>query len=100
MVELPGGSQMIDGDRWANGLDRRLFGRTKIAKGALLLFSARSGVQSCFVRDVTNVGAGIRTHDLPIIPLNFNLTFDNFHTVRKCHLIWRQGDFIGVAFED
>jgi hypothetical protein len=79
---------MTGGDRWGNGFDHRLIGRTKVAKGALLLFSARSGVHSCFVRDITNVGAGIRTHDLPVIPLNLDLTFDNFHTTRKCQLIW------------
>jgi hypothetical protein len=81
-----------------NELERRLIGRTKVAKGALLFFGARSGVHSCFVRDVTNVGAGVRTHDLPIVPLNFDLSFDNFRTIRKCQLIWREADFIGLAF--
>ena len=89
---------MIGGDRWEHGFDRRSVGRTKIAKGALLFFPARSGVHSCFVRDVTNVGAGVRTHVLPILPLNFDLSFDNFRTVRKCQLIWREGDFIGLTF--
>jgi hypothetical protein len=28
------------------------------------------------------------------------LSFDNFHTVRECRMIWRQGDFIGVAFQN
>jgi hypothetical protein len=47
----------------------------------------------------TNVGAGIRAQDLKILPLSFALSFDNFRTVRMCRLIWRQGDFLGVAFE-
>jgi hypothetical protein len=51
------------------------------------------------VRDVTNRGAGIRMHDLAILPLNFDLSFDNFRTIRNCRLVWRAGDFIGVAFE-
>jgi hypothetical protein len=79
--------------------DRRSIGRTKIAKGALLFFKGKTGVLSCGVIDITNVGAGIRTHDLPVVPLNFELSFDNFRTIRKCRLIWREGDFVGVAFE-
>jgi hypothetical protein len=31
-------------------------------------------------------------------PANFELSFDNFHTAQMS-TIWRQGDFIGVAFE-
>ena len=87
-------------ERWEQNFDRRSIGRTRIAKGALLFFSPQSGVHPCFVRDVTNVGAGIRTQDLPILPLNFDLSFDNFRTVRRCRLIWRDGDYIGVAFEN
>jgi hypothetical protein len=80
--------------------DRRSIGRTKISKGALLFFSGQTGARSCGVADITNVGAGIRTQDLPVLPLNFELSFDNFRTVRKCRLIRRDGDFVGVAFEN
>jgi hypothetical protein len=80
--------------------DRRSIGRTRIAKGALLSFSGHTGVRSCGVTDVTSAGAGIRTQDLAILPLNFELSFDDFRTIRKCRLIWRDGDFLGVAFEN
>jgi hypothetical protein len=88
-----------DLDRWESAFERRSIGRTKIQKGALLFFSEKSGVQACTVRDVTNVGAGIRAPNLQIMPLEFALSFDDFRTVRKCRLTWRQGDFLGVAFE-
>jgi hypothetical protein len=32
--------------------------------------------------------------------LNFELTFGNFHTVRECRVIWRQGDFVRVGFQN
>jgi len=86
-------------DQWESAFERRSMGRTRIARGALLFFNAQSGVRSCIVRDVTNVGAGIRAHDLSLVPLDFDLSFDNFRTIRKCRLIWREGDFIGLAFE-
>jgi hypothetical protein len=39
-------------------------------------------------------------HDLNVLPLNFELTFDNFHNIRRCQVIWRRGDFVGVRFQD
>ncbi len=85
-------------DQWESAFERRSIGRTKIAKAGMLLFIGQTGVRSCVVKDVTNVGAGIRTQGLPVLPLNFELSFDNFRTARKCRLIWRNGDFVGVAF--
>jgi hypothetical protein len=87
-------------DQWKSAFERRSIGRTKIAKNALLFFIGQRSVRSCRVTDITNVGAGIRTQDLPALPLNFELSFDNFRTVRKCRLIWRDGEFVGVAFEN
>ena len=78
--------------------DRRSVERTKIFKGALIFFSGQIGVRACGVTDITNIGAGIRTQDLVALPLNFELSFDKFHTICKCRLIWRDGDFVGVAF--
>jgi hypothetical protein len=91
--------KLVDLDRCESAFERRTIGRTKILKGALLFFSGKPGVQSCTVRDVTNSGAGIRAQNLPIIPLDFALSFDGFQTLRRCRLIWRQDDFLGVAFE-
>jgi hypothetical protein len=79
--------------------ERRSIGRTKIAKGALIFFNEKTGVQPCTVRDVTNLGAGIRAQDLKVVPLDFALSFDSFRTIRMCRLIWRQSDFLGVAFK-
>jgi len=87
-------------DQWASAFERRSIGRTKIARSALLFFTGQTDVRSCAVRDITNHGAGICTRDLPALPLNFELSFDNFRTARKCQLIWRDGDFVGVAFEN
>jgi hypothetical protein len=34
-----------------------------------------------------------------IVPSEFAISFDNFRTTRRCGLIWRDGDFVGVSFE-
>jgi hypothetical protein len=81
------------------GAERRSIGRTLINRNALLFFRGQAGVFSCCVRDVTNSGAGIRLERLNILPVEFDLSFDNFRTIRECRLIWRDADFVGVAFE-
>jgi len=80
-------------------MNRRSIGRTRIVKGALLFFSENTGVRACCVMDITNRGACIRAQDLALLPLNFALSFDNFRTSRSCRLVWRDGEFMGVAFD-
>jgi hypothetical protein len=88
-----------DPDQWLEEFDRRHITRTRITKDALIFVAGRLGVRTCIVGDVTNTGAGIRTYDVAILPLNFDLSFDNFRTIRNCRLVWRAGDFMGVAFQ-
>ena len=80
-------------------IERRSVGRTAASNGALLFFSAQRGVFACEVQDVSNAGAQIRLSGLNVLPPNFELSFDNFRTVRKCRLVWRRHDLIGIAFE-
>jgi hypothetical protein len=72
--------------------ERRAVGRTLINRGVLLHFAGRDGVHGCCVRDVTNLGAGIRLNGLNFVPSEFGVSFDNFRTMRRCQLIWRDGD--------
>jgi hypothetical protein len=79
--------------------ERRSKGRTAINRNALMFFMGHAAVHPCCVRDITNDGAGIRLNGLNIVPSDFGISFDNFHTMRRCRLIWRDGDFLGAAFE-
>jgi hypothetical protein len=81
-------------------IEKRVLGRTVISKGALLFYSAKRGVFGCEVRDITNVGAQVRLTGPSILPPNFELSFDNFRTIRKCRLVWRRDDLVGMAFEN
>jgi hypothetical protein len=78
--------------------ERRSVGRRKVVESALLFFGGRRGMVTCGVRDLSGVGAGIRLQNVNVLPSDFELTFDNFSTSRKCRLVWRQGDFTGVIF--
>jgi len=80
-------------------VERRAVGRTTINRDVLMFFTGQDRVHECCVRDVTNHGAGLRLNGLNILSSEFGISFDNFHTMRFCRLIWRDGDFLGVAFE-
>ena len=80
-------------------LERRTKGRTAINHGAVVFFEGDTGIHSCSVCNVTNDGACIRLSGLDIVPSVFDLSFDNFRTARRCRLIWRNRDLVGVAFE-
>jgi hypothetical protein len=80
--------------------DRRSVSRTRTSKAASIFFGRQKGEQSCYVEvtDLANGGAGIYKHGLAILPLTFELSFDNLR--RKCRMAWRKGNFFGVTFED
>jgi hypothetical protein len=78
-------------------IERRAVARTTINRDVLMFFNGN--IHACCVRNVTNHGAGLRLNGLNIVPSEFGISFDNFHTMRYCRLIWRDGDFVGVAFE-
>jgi hypothetical protein len=79
--------------------DRQSIGRARIEKGALLFFGGGIGVHACNIADVTDRGARLRIHDLALLPTYFELTSDNFRSIRRYRLIWRDGDHLGVMFE-
>ena len=95
-----GPTRSSSSQRMAELIEKRSIARTAASRSALLFFGAQRGVFACEVRDFTNAGAQIRLSGLNILPPDFELSLDNFRTVRKCRLIWRRGDFIGIAFEN
>jgi hypothetical protein len=79
--------------------DRRSNDRTRISKAASLFFGGQTGERACDVNltDLTDGGAGIYKQGLAVLPVTFELSFDNLR--RTCRLVWRKGNFFGVAFE-
>jgi hypothetical protein len=80
--------------------DRRSNGRTRISKAGSIFFGKQTSEHSCDVEvtDLANGGAGIYKPGLAILPLTFELSFDNLR--RTCRMVWRRGNFFGVTFED
>jgi hypothetical protein len=80
-------------------VERRAVGRTTINRDVLMFFTGQDRVHECCVRNVTNRGASLRLNGVNIVPSEFGISFDKFRTMRRCRLIWRDGDFVGAAFE-
>jgi hypothetical protein len=78
--------------------DKRRIARTRISAPALVIPNTGSMVWRCFVRDVTSLGARLEFPDAPVLPADFNLTFDA-KTLRRCHLKWRNANEVGVSFQ-
>ena len=80
-------------------IERRAVGRTTINRDVLMFFTGQDRIHPCCVRDVTNLVACLRLNGLNIVPSECGISFDGFRTMRRCRLVWRDGDFVGAAFE-
>ena len=49
--------------------------------------------------DVSPAGAAVHSDGLGVLPIHFYVTFDDFLTVGKCRLTWRDRNDIGVVIE-
>lgn len=78
--------------------ERRSTSRTSVNRGGLLFFKGQLGARGYSIIDISYRGVKLRTHQLSALPINFEMTFDNFTTVHRCRLVWRKGDLIGTAF--
>src|ERR1700733_2490418 len=80
--------------------DRRTNGKTRTSKPGSIFFGRQTMEPSSDVevKDLPNGGAGIYKPGLAILPLTFELSFDNLR--RTCRMVWRKGNFFGVTFED
>jgi hypothetical protein len=88
----------IDVNEWDGLFERRAIGRTKISIQAKILFNRQQKPVICYVHDATNNGARIQANSLRLLPLTFELSFDNFKTARGCRMIWRDANHLGIAF--
>ena len=78
--------------------ERRQVDRQKTTNGALIFFGQEPGVFSCTLRDVNEIGIGLRLNDSEAIDGSFKITLDNFKSVQPCRVIWSRGRYIGATF--
>ena len=79
--------------------ERRQCLRLGITIPALIYTGAGTPLCPCTVLDVSQGGGRIRLEANALVPDHFVLLFTNAGTVRRaCSVIWRRGDYLGVAF--
>src|SRR5713226_6913100 len=74
--------------------------RQSVCRDVILSIPGHITSDPCLMRDFSARGAGIQLNGLTVLPIEFSLSFDEFGTAHTCRLIWRQGDFVGVAFQN
>ena len=78
-------------------MERRAVPRKPVLMSGAIQFAG--GAINCLVRDMTISGAALDVADPHDIPERFNLVFKADSTHIPCHVVWRQEERIGVAFD-
>ena len=78
--------------------ERRIAGRAPYYRAGIIRFPGLLGIVSCTVREVSDRDAGIRLHSAPLLPVEFDLFDEDRQNIKRCRLVWRDGDFVGVEF--
>jgi len=79
--------------------DRRMSERTRCHRGALFCIPKMKNLFSFTVRNISKRGLGMRLHaSCRLLPTEFVIVNEDVWTIRRCRLIWRQGDFAGAEF--
>ena len=99
-METPTGVAPIENgaidDRRKSARDRRISSRTRLLKGAKIIWDNGSYVK-CTVRNVSTKGAKLEAHGL-VSKNTFQLIFDQDQTRRMCRVVWRKEPMMGVRF--
>ena len=78
--------------------DKRGVQRTCTLKGAKIILHNLSSIFDCTVLNLTNVGACICVPSSVGIQNSFDLSFDRANSSRRCRVIWRTENRVGVSF--
>ena len=78
-------------------MERRASSRKTVLMSGAIEF-AGSNI-NCLISNISISGAALEVTDPHDIPERFNLVFKADATHIPCHVIWRQDERIGVAFD-
>lgn len=77
--------------------DKHVTQLQKVIKAGTISFDG-SGID-CLVRNMSAVGANLEVESQIGIPASFDLVINVEHSNHHCHVVWRKGRRIGVAFD-
>ena len=79
--------------------EKRKVKRTRVLKGAKIIFNQRVSSLDCIVRNLSDAGACLQLASPVGFPTTFELSLDGDRSLRSCRVIWHGADRIGVAFD-
>jgi len=77
--------------------EHRAHSRHRTFKAATIAFNRAGGI-SCTVRNLSDGGACLEVASPVGVPDDFTLVIESDHVTRPCHVCWRTGNRLGVAF--
>jgi hypothetical protein len=78
-------------------MERRTSPRKTVLISGAIEFAGST--MNCLVRNISISGAALDVSNPLDIPDRFNLVFKTDGTHIPCHVVWREGEQIGVAFD-
>jgi hypothetical protein len=78
-------------------MERRAKPRKLVLMSGAIQFA--SSTIDCLIFDISISGAALEITNPRDVPNRFNLVFKADGTHIPCHVIWREGERIGVAFD-
>jgi PilZ domain-containing protein len=78
-------------------LETRISPRYRASKAATIEFAG--GAIDCMVRDLSITGAALTVSNEICIPKKFKLVMHVDGLCLPCHVVWRRGSRMGVAFD-
>jgi hypothetical protein len=78
-------------------MERRAIPRKPVLMSGVINFAGST--INCLIRNMTISGAALDVTNPRDVPERFNLVFKTDGTHIPCHVVWRQEERIGVAFD-
>jgi hypothetical protein len=73
--------------------------RKSLQQPGWIILDGGFGARRCVVRDMSSTGAKITIDDPNMLPAKLRLAFArDARTGRKCEVVWRRGNSVGVKF--
>jgi hypothetical protein len=79
-------------------VERRRIVRQKSFLRGTIHFNNRRSVLECLVRDISSFGARLIFSDAVTVPDVLDLHIPQKEQTLRCHVIWRHGQEVGIAF--
>ena len=77
--------------------DKRRQRRQRVLKAGTIAFGGSH--IDCAVRNMSTTGAALEVESQAGIPASFELLIAADRFIKRCHVVWRRGRRLGIAFE-